>query len=72
MGKKREVENEWEASGAIQEVSSSGQIGQLNARRFEMQSGKNNLSRRKVGEILENEIPVMGEEIPKEKLTNMG
>ena len=41
-------------------------IGQLNALRFEMQSGKFNLSRSDSEEIMENETPGMRKAIPKE------
>ena len=51
--------------GEIQEVNSAGQIDQLNALRFEMQSVKFNLSRANSEGILENEMPGMRNGIPK-------
>ena len=54
----------------IQEANSADQIDQLNAFRRKMQSGKRNLSRGGSGEILENEMPGMGDEIPKEETYN--
>ena len=57
----------------IQEANSANQVDQLNALRFEIQSGEFNLSRSKSGKISENEMPGMRKEIRKEKLTtNMG
>ena len=48
-------------------MHSADQIDQLNALRFEMQSGKFNLSRSNSEKISENEIPGMRNEIPKEE-----
>ena len=51
-------------------INSAGQSDQLNALRFKMQSGNKNSPREKGGKISENEMPGMGEEIPKEETYN--
>ena len=56
--------------GEIQEANCDGQIDQLEAFRFEMQSVHRNLARGGSGEILENEMHGMGEEIPKGETYN--
>ena len=64
---------EWVDLEEIPEVNSAGQIDQLNDLRFKMQSGQYNLSRGKSEKILENEMPGMGGEFRKKKLTkNIG
>ena len=50
-------------------MNSADQIGQLNALRFKIQTGNKNLLRERSDGILENEIPGMGKENPKEELT---
>ena len=44
--------------GGIQEANNAGGIGKLNSLRFEMQSGKRNLSRAESEEISEMEFAV--------------
>ena len=46
-------------------VHSAGQIDQLAALRFKTQVESKNLSREKIDKILENDMPGMGEGIPK-------
>ena len=57
----------------IQEVNSAGQIDQLNALRFKMQSGKFNLSRSKSEKFRKMKCRVCGMKFrKKESTTNMG
>ena len=62
---KKEMVNGWKDLAEIREVNSADQIGQLNALRFEMQSGKFNLPRAKSDQISGNEMPGMRKGIPK-------
>ena len=54
----------------IQEANSAGQIDQLNELRSKMQPGERNFSLGEVWGVLENEMPGMGKEIPKEETYN--
>ena len=70
LRKKQEIEKGWGSLEENKEVNSDDRIGQLNSLRFEIQSENKNSLMWRIEQISENEMPGMGEVIPKAETYN--
>ena len=71
MKERQKVEEEWGEMGEINNLSKANQIRQLEALELkEKERGNHNIPKIRSGQILENEIVGMRNEIPKEETQN--